>query len=514
MLEKRIRNHSRLYRPFLIAASIQALLLLAALGLSLIAKSQTSRARDFDAAASRLNADFENVSSALNRLYRELSDPVPSRLYINSLQSMMADKIVPLRQSLEELSATDLDRGRLLGASDDTPRQLLAEITPRINTFIDRTDTFVQSDFETLKERFHSPSVVDLVAARNGVVLRSLNRLVESSRARKQQTMELVHTGIKATILLLFLSLLASWYWIVRPAIAKQKEAIEREIDFSASLGKKNTELKLAESRAMVLYEEAVRGLRARTEFLAVVSHELRTPLNAIMGFSEVMKDEILGKHEVTAYRGYSNDIYRSGEHLLGIITDILQFTQLEADRCTLQSDIVAPADIFADARMITGDTAARKNIDLIFRNDLPEGSGFRADRRLLSQALINLIDNAIKFSSPDSTVVIGGAAIAQGGAVITVVDNGIGINPDIAPTLFQPFEQIESAFSRSSGGLGLGLSITQKIMTAHDGDVTVKTSKGGGSCFSLHLPDERFVAHAGSPGGDTANTRKAIGAA
>lgn len=474
---------------------------MAALGLSMIAKSETSRVRGFDMAAFRLNADFEDVSITLNRLYRELSDTAPSQLYIEGLQRAMQERVVFLKQSFAELSDGALDRKGLIGSVDDESRQLLKDVAPRIDDFIARTESFVQSDFQTLKERFSSPSVVDLVAARNGVVLRSLNGLVENSRAQQQRTIDLVHTGINGAVTLLLISLLGSWCWIVRPAIAKQKLAMQREIEFSTSLSKKNVELQLAESHARVLYENAARGVRARTEFLALISHELRTPLNAILGFSEVMKDEVFGKHEIATYRDYSNDIYRSGRHLLGIISDILQFTQFESDRCTLEEAVLPLADIFSDVRMMAGDNAAKKNIDLIFRNELPQDSAMQVDRRLLNQALMNLIDNAIKFSPSGSTVIIHGRHDTGKDMVISVTDEGIGIDPEIAPTLFQPFEQIESAFSRNSGGLGLGLSITKKIMVAHDGDVSVVSDKEAGSCFSLHLPTKRFVLQAGSSG-------------
>ena len=504
-----LKYKHKLHQSFMIATAIQAVLLVAALALSMVAKSETSRVRGFDVAASRLNADFGDVSTTLNRLYRELSDHAPSQFYVENLQQTMQEKIVSLQQSLAEISDGGLNGRDPIGSIDDEARLILKEITPRIDDFIARAGAFVKSDFETLNERFNSPSVVDLVAARNGVVLRSLNRLVENSRIQQQRAVELVHTGINVVIILLFVSLLGSWYWIIRPAIAKQKLAIQREIEFSASLSKKNTELQLAESHARTLYENAVRGVRARTEFLAVISHELRTPLNAILGFSEVMKNEIFGKHEIASYREYSNDIYRSGEHLLGIISDILQFTHLESDRCTLENTVLPLAEIFADTRMMAGDNAARKNIELVFRNDLPQGSTLRIDRRLLSQALMNLIDNAIKFSPSGSIVTIHSRRDGQEGVVISVTDQGIGIDPESASMLFQPFEQIESAFSRNSGGIGLGLSITKQIMVAHDGDVSLVSDRKTGSCFSLHLPDKRVIWQAGSPGDSSGTALK-----
>jgi len=140
------------------------------------------------------------------------------------------------------------------------------------------------------------------------------------------------------------------------------------------------------------------------------------------------------------------------------------------------------------------GDQAAKRNITLVFRDKLPEGMSIRVDKRLINQALINLIDNAIKFSPSGSVVTVIGKVGLDGGAVIEVVDSGIGIDTEIADALFEPFEQVEGAFNRQAGGLGLGLAIAKKIIESHRGEISVESRLEEGSRFTLHLPEDRVI--------------------
>ncbi len=502
-----LEGHRNLSKAFLVAAGIQLLLLVATFGFSVVGKNQTSRIVAFDMAASRLHTDFENVSDGLQRFYRELANQSPSQPYIEALQTDLSQKVEQLEQSLAEMVADEEGGIGPFDSMDDESRELLTIIVPRIDTFIERASSFASIDFENLKERFARPSVVDLVSSRTGMVGRSLEELVYKTRDRQQRNIEYVHAGNVSAILLLLLSLLASWRLIIAPALSEQRQAIDRELQFSESLGRKNAELQLAEGRARLLYEDAMRGVRARTEFLAVVSHELRTPLNAVIGFSEIMKDELFGKHEIESYKGFSGDIHQSGKHLLSIVEDILEFSRYESGRYDLEESDVPLTDILADARMLLKDQAAKRDVTLYFNDNLPKDTAIRVDRRLFYQALLNLIDNAIKFSSPESAVTITGNADDKGGAVVAISDSGIGIDPDVAETLFEPFEQVEGAFNRQAGGLGLGLAIAKKVMDSHGGEISLESTPGQGSCFTLRLPAERLVR----PASDAAPEAKRI---
>jgi len=256
---------------------------------------------------------------------------------------------------------------------------------------------------------------------------------------------------------------------------------------------------------------EAEEANRIKSEFLANMSHELRTPLNAIIGFSDVLKDGLLGEMEPTQ-REYVVDIYQSGRHLLSLINDILDLSKVEAGKMALDLEGAEVASLLENSLSVIREKAAAHRIEL--REDLQENlEPIRVDPRKTKQIVYNLLSNALKFT-PDGGRVALSARRATRGEVenwatdkpngmrlplssneftefleISVVDTGIGIKPEDAPRLFQPFSQLDSSLSRRYEGTGLGLAMVMKMAQLHGGTVAVSSEPGKGSCFMVWLP-------------------------
>ncbi|MEI7644162.1 MAG: response regulator [Chloroflexales bacterium] len=233
---------------------------------------------------------------------------------------------------------------------------------------------------------------------------------------------------------------------------------------------------------------ELARAARLKDEFLANMSHELRTPLNAILGRTEAIEEEIYGS--VTAKQvEVLHGIAESGRHLLTLINDILDISKIEAGRLEMEYDLL-DIDLLCTAslHMIT-ETAMVKRISI--RSDL---SGMvrtiSADERRMKQILVNLLSNAVKFTPEGGEV---GLEVRgdteQQTATFSVWDTGIGIAADDLPKLFQPFVQIDSSLSRQYTGSGLGLALVRRLAAAHGGSMSVESTPGQGSRFSVTLP-------------------------
>ncbi len=174
---------------------------------------------------------------------------------------------------------------------------------------------------------------------------------------------------------------------------------------------------------------------------LATMSHELRTPLNAIIGFSEVLKSELLGPHTVPQYKEYAGDIHSSGQHLLNLINELLDLSRIEAGKYELNEEAVSLIDIAEDCRRMVEIRAKAKGIELSFTyaNNLPKLWG---DERAIRQVVLNLLSNAIKFTPQSGKVALVVQRSNDGGQLISVRDNGPGIPEDEIETVLSSFGQ------------------------------------------------------------------------
>jgi signal transduction histidine kinase len=252
---------------------------------------------------------------------------------------------------------------------------------------------------------------------------------------------------------------------------------------------KEAAEQAVAEERAARARAET--ASRAKSEFLAQMSHELRTPLNAILGFSEMMKDGVLGPLQNAAYSGYSQDIHRSAKHLLDVINDVLDLSKIEVGRLELQEQDVDLDDAIGGSLRLVEERARRGQVALDYRAPAP-APRLRADGRRLKQILINLLANAVKFTPAGGKVSVHVISAEGGGLVIAVVDTGIGIAAADIDRVMAPFGQAETGFERKSEGTGLGLPMCRALAELHGGRLFLESKPGAGTAACLYLPAAR----------------------
>ncbi|WP_020590815.1 ATP-binding protein [Kiloniella laminariae] len=234
--------------------------------------------------------------------------------------------------------------------------------------------------------------------------------------------------------------------------------------------------------------EEAEAANQAKSEFLANMSHELRTPLNAIIGFSDLMRNEMFGPIEQQQYKGYSEDIYNSGTHLLSLISDILDISKIEAGGYLLEMEDINFAEVAASAIRMLAPRAENRSlqVETEISNSL---SPIPADHRALLQILLNIIANAIKFSHTGSRVLFKAVETAKDELKITVTDFGLGIPEHQLPLVGSPFYQGESTLRKKHEGTGLGLYITKSLVTLHHGTFRIESKFGEGTTVTITLP-------------------------
>lgn len=232
----------------------------------------------------------------------------------------------------------------------------------------------------------------------------------------------------------------------------------------------------------------------AKSQFLANMSHELRTPLNAILGFSEAIATQMFGSQAMDRYVDYARDIEASGRHLLAIINDILDLSRIEAGHSMLEEALVSVDSVANSVNTLLGDSFERSGLAWVIERPFPQ-LRLRIDERKLTQALVNLLSNARKFTPKGGVVTLAGSVCADGGFNFVVRDTGIGIAPEQIPVAMSPFGQIESAFSREHHGTGLGLPLARRLIELHGGLLRLTSQVGEGTTVVLWLPKERIVS-------------------
>jgi cell cycle sensor histidine kinase DivJ len=240
------------------------------------------------------------------------------------------------------------------------------------------------------------------------------------------------------------------------------------------------------------------RASLAKSRFLATFSHELRTPLNAIIGFSEMLAKEGSLALGLERRQEYAHLINKSGRHLLSVVNSILDMSKIETGNFEIVPEPLAPEQVICDSCHMLALEAREAGIDIVL--SLPEKlPRIVADKCALSQVVLNLVANAIKFSNPGGCVTVS-AEVRDEMILVTVEDNGVGIGAEDLPQVGNPFFQARSSYDRRHDGTGLGLSIVKGLLTLHGGGIEIASRLGEGTRVTFHLP----VNCHGGDGGET----------
>ncbi|HKR20921.1 MAG TPA: PAS-domain containing protein [Stellaceae bacterium] len=230
----------------------------------------------------------------------------------------------------------------------------------------------------------------------------------------------------------------------------------------------------------------------AKSMFLANMSHELRTPLNAILGFSEIMRDAMLGPLD-QRYSGYAKDIHLSGAYLLRLINDILDTSKIDAGQMHLEQNRIDLAELIGECERLVLERARIAAVSLVcaIGRSFPPIVG---DRLRLKQALLNLLVNAVKFTPAGGSVRVSASGAKPHGIDIAIIDTGIGMEPASIARALEPFQQLDNRLARRYEGTGLGLPLAKSLIELHGGKLTIESAAGKGTTARIWLPPERLL--------------------
>jgi two-component system cell cycle sensor histidine kinase PleC len=256
-------------------------------------------------------------------------------------------------------------------------------------------------------------------------------------------------------------------------------------------------QLQSALASATTACEQAEAASRAKSDFLANMSHELRTPLNAVIGFSEVIKERLFGPNAVNRYAEYAADIHASGRHLLGLINDVLDLSKIEAGKFELHETSFELTAEAREAIRFVEPQAQKKGVRLVV--DVASPVTITADAQAIRQIVVNLLANAVKFTSKGGTVSLRIGSLPSGRISIAVCDTGIGIRQEDIARVLESFSQgRHDVITTDERGTGLGLAIVKGLTEAHGGAIQIQSEVGSGTTVSIELPASRVIAQPG----------------
>ncbi|MDX8481156.1 HAMP domain-containing sensor histidine kinase [Mesorhizobium sp. VK24D] len=274
----------------------------------------------------------------------------------------------------------------------------------------------------------------------------------------------------------------------------------ESEQDVFTFVLRENDDVAALREELAAAKEAAAAAEVAKGRFLAVVSHELRTPLNAIIGFSDMLLHEMFGAFRDPRQKEYVGLVRESGQHLLSVVTSILDVSRIEAGAYATELEPFRFAEAVDMCRSMMKPLAEAKSIAL-GAQIAPDAGEINADRRAVQQILINLVSNAVKFTPDGGSVVIGAKRVGSR-LHFWVSDTGIGIAEEDFANLGKPFMQIQNDYTRRFEGTGLGLSLVKGLVALHEGTMSIESAPGEGTTVTISLPVNGPKRRSGAPAG------------
>jgi len=316
---------------------------------------------------------------------------------------------------------------------------------------------------ETWQHRDGRWFLIDEHRSRDGGVVTRLSDVT----AIKENELAMIERGtsLAATVHQLEMS-----KWIFERQAAEHVEALEE----------------LARAKAAVDEASA-----SRSQFLSIISHELRTPMNAIIGFSEILKKELLGPLGTAKYVEYADDIFSSAHHLLSLINDLLDMSKVDAGKWRLKRSSVDVGELVRSCCRIVAEQAASRQMKIAIDVPVERTAGY-VDERAIRQVLLNLLSNAIKFTGAGGQLNVTAAMDAEM-LTVSVSDDGVGISPQDQARVFRPFEQGENNLDRTHEGTGLGLALCKSLVELHGGRIELESEEDRGTTITFHIPQGTF---------------------
>jgi len=405
--------------------------------------------------------------------------------FLDILERLQAETLFTMRQEVISLNArctalwTELDRSlEETSATISTTTSLTA--SDRFTIISEEAESGIRSSVVATLVFLGTLAILLLIIHKDVLVpiVRSVNALATAGRERKP--VRLPKTRLRE---IQDIQISVENSSMLMSQIAERTEELER---LNKTLEDEITERKRTEAKLEDARAAAEAADKAKSEFLAGMSHEIRTPMNTILGMAEMMMET-----NPTPEQSRFIEIFRnSGEHLLSLISDVLDLSKIEAGQIQLESSDISLSGTLNGIAALHAAKAQAKGLDLNIdiSQSLPEW--VLGDPMRLSQVLTNLVDNAIKFTHQGSVIISAapGPSGITGEVSFTVADTGIGIEPEVQESIFQSFTQADSSTTREYGGTGLGLSICRKLVTIMGGDLTLESTPRKGSIFSFTL--------------------------
>jgi signal transduction histidine kinase len=327
----------------------------------------------------------------------------------------------------------------------------------------------------------------------NATTAKTDDLIAQNASSYTSQRNLFVGVAVGAIVLALVLGAILSWSLIGPIQRIDSRLAAIASGDFSGhvdvgnrdELGALGTNVNRMNDELERLYRELETASRHKSEFLANMSHELRTPLNSIIGFSQVMRERMVGEVN-EKQEEYLDDIISSGNHLLSLINDVLDLSKVEAGQVELEVEPFSLRDALERGVVMVRERATKDGVQVAFAAD-PEVDVVEGDERRIKQVIVNLLSNAVKFTPAGGAVDVSAAQV-NGEVRVSVADTGPGLAPEDHEQIFEEFQQAEAGVEQREG-TGLGLALSKRLVELHGGRIWVDSELGKGSTFVFTLP-------------------------